>query len=79
MQAAANLSSLKNRMKVISGEFPLLTLMQRHTSLFRTFCIVAEHNPPSADEDLLPGCGYGRREELQYDGLPGVVCQCKFC
>ena len=74
MQAAVPLSSIKNRIKVIlSGELPLLTLMQRHTSLFRTFCIVAERNSASANKDLLPNCDYGRREELQYDGLPGVV------
>ena len=50
-----------------------MTLMQRHTSLFRTFCIVAERNSASANKDLLPNCDYGRREELRSDGLPGVV------
>ena len=58
---------------MISGEFPLLTLMERHTSLFRTFCIVAVRNSASVDKDMIMDV----EEELQHDRLPGVVCQ--FC
>ena len=53
------------------GEFPLLTLVRRRTSLrlFRTFCIVTVRNYGSADKNLLLGGDYGLRGELQYSGV----------
>ena len=53
------------------GEFLLLTLVRRRTSLrlFRTFCIVTVRNYGSADKNLLLGGDYGLQGELQYSGV----------